>query len=372
MKNSKKYDYLIVGSGLFGSTCAFELNKKGFRVLVIEKRDHVGGNIYTKNINGINVHLYGAHIFHTDKKEIWDYINQFANFNNFVNSPLANYNGEIYHLPFNMNTFCDLWSDVKTPEDAKAKIEEEKSKFRFDEPSNLEEQAITLVGPTIYKKLIKEYTEKQWGRDCRELPPFIIKRIPVRFTFDNNYFTDPFQGIPVGGYTQIIEKMLKGVDVILNSDFFDKKDYYLKIANRIIYCGMIDEFYNYKHGHLEYRSLRFDIKEFPIKSFQNNAVVNYTSHDKPFTRIIEHKFFEFGNQDNTIVSYEYPEKYKAGLIPYYSVNNNQNDSLYNKYIEEAKKDSNIYFGGRLGMYKYFDMDDTIIEALHLVKVLLDE
>ena len=368
----KKYDYLVVGSGLFGSTCAYELSRRGFKVLVLEKRNHVGGNIYTKNIDGINVHLYGPHIFHTDKKEIWEYINQFSKFNNFINCPIAVYRNERYHLPFNMNTFCELWDDVKTPEDAKRHIEEEKNRFNIKEPANLEEQAIALVGYTIYKKLIKEYTEKQWGRDCKEMPPFIIKRIPVRFTFDNNYFTDPYQGIPVDGYTAIINKMLKMSDVRINTDFLANKDRYLSLAKHIIYTGPIDEYFNFKFGHLEYRSLRFRFRKLNVSDYQGNAVVNYTSHVKKYTRIIEHKHFEFGKQSTTIISYEYPDKYENGKIPYYSINSEKNNELYNKYLLESKKDNKVVFGGRLGSYRYYDMDDTIIAALDLIRGLINE
>lgn len=368
----KKYNFLIVGSGFFGSTCAYELTKRGYKVLVVDKREHIGGNCYTKETNGINVHVYGPHIFHTDKEEIWAYMQQFAEFNNFINCPLANYHGEIYHLPFNMNTFCALWNDVKTAEDAKKKIEEEKASFKVENPKNLEEQAINLVGLTIYKKLIKEYTEKQWGRDCKELPSFIIKRLPVRFTFDNNYFTDPYQGIPIGGYTKIIEKMLAGSEVLLKTDFIKEKNRLSLLADKVIYTGPIDEFYDYKFGDLEYRTLRFVVKELPIQSFQGNAVVNYTSHEQDYTRIIEHKFFEFGTQPNTIISYEYPEKFTKGAIPYYTVNNDKNNAIYEKYLEESKKDTNIYFGGRLGSYRYYDIDDTVFEALKLVKVILNE
>ena len=365
-----KYNYLIVGSGLFGSTCAYELTKAGFSVLVIEKRSHIGGNVYTKNVKGINVHVYGPHIFHTDNLDIWKYVNQFAKFNNFINSPLANYHGELYHLPFNMNTFCELWSDVKTSDDAKKHIDEEKKKFDIFEPRNLEEQAISLVGETIFKKLIKEYTEKQWGKDCKELPPSIIKRIPVRFEFNNNYFTDKYQGIPEGGYTQIIEKMLLGSDILLDTNFLDNKEKYLGMAQHVIYTGMIDEFFGYKYGPLEYRSLKFETDELNIPSFQGNAVINYTSHEKPFTRIIEHKFFEFGKQPITIISREYPDRFEKGKIPYYTINDEKNQTLLEKYQQEAKKFRNIYFGGRLGSYHYYDMDDVIVEALKLTKELI--
>ena len=367
-----KYDFLVVGSGLFGATCAYELHRRGFTVLVLEKRNHIGGNVYTKNIDGINVHVYGPHIFHTDKKHIWDYINQFAVFNNFVNMPLANYYGEIYHLPFNMNTFCALWKDVKTPEDARKHIEEEKKHSVCSNPTNLEEQAISLVGTTIYKKLIKEYTEKQWGRSCCDLPPFIIKRLPVRFTFDNNYFTDPYQGIPKGGYTSIIEKMLSGIEIILNTDFIKNRNQYEKMASRIIYTGQIDEFFDFKFGRLEYRSLRFEIEKKNLKSFQNNAVVNYTGHDKKFTRIIEHKFFEFGNQPFTIISKEYPDQYIYGKIPYYSINDEKNNILYEKYRIESLKNKKYIFGGRLGSYRYYDMDDVVYEAIELCRKLTNE
>lgn len=367
-----KYDYLIVGSGLFGATCAYELTKAGSSVIVIEKRNHIGGNVYTKNVKGINVHIYGPHIFHTDNLDIWKYVNRFAKFNNFINSPLANYHGEIYHLPFNMNTFCELWSDVKTSDDAKKHIDEEKKKFSISEPKNLEEQAISLVGETIFKKLIKEYTEKQWGKDCKELPPSIIKRIPVRFEFNNNYFTDKYQGIPEGGYTRIIEKMLSGSDILLETDFLSNKEKYLEMAKCIIYTGMIDEFFDYKYGPLEYRSLRFETDELNIPSFQGNAVVNYTSHEKQFTRIIEHKFFEFGKQPFTIISREFPDRFEKGKIPYYTINDEKNQTLLYKYQEDARKLKNIHFGGRLGSYHYYDMDDVIAEALKLTKELIND
>ena len=368
----KKYDFLIVGSGIFGSTCAYELHKRGFSVLVLEKRNHIGGNVFTKNIDEINVHMYGPHIFHTDKKEVWDYICKFAKFNDFINTPIANYHGEKYHLPFNMNTFVELWKDVKTPEDAKKRIAEEQSKFNIEEPRNLEEQALKLVGYTIFKKLIKEYTEKQWGKDCKELPPFIIKRLPLRFTFDNNYFNDPYQGIPCGGYTNIIEKMLKGIDVVLNVDYLKQKNKYSSLAKTIIYTGPIDEYYNYEFGHLEYRSLKFEIERLNIPSFQGNAVVNYTSHDQKYTRIIEHKFFEFGNLPNTVISKEYPCKFEPGLIPYYTVNDEKNEKLYSRYKEKSLNEKNIIFCGRLGSYKYYDMDDAIFEALKMCRRLIGE
>ena len=369
----KKYDYLIVGSGLYGSVCAYELHKRGYKVLVIDKRNHLGGNIYTENVEGINVHVYGAHIFHTSNKEIWDYVNQFADFNNFVNSPMARYKNEIYNLPFNMNTFVELWPDVKTPEDAKNRIEEEKKAYHVDNPKNLEEQAINLVGTTIYEKLIKGYTAKQWGRDCKDLPAFIIKRLPVRFTFDNNYFNDRYQGIPNGGYTQIIEKMLSGVEVRLNEDFFDSKEKYLEDADKVIYTGTIDSFFNFCFGELEYRTVRFETEILGTPNYQGNAVINYTEQHIPFTRIIEHKHFEFNlNTPKTVISREYPASWKQGDEPYYPVNDERNSSLFAKYQEEAKKHPNIYFGGRLGLYKYLDMDKVILEALNFIKELLHE
>ncbi len=358
------YDYLIVGSGLYGSICAYELNKKGYKVLVIDKRNHIAGNIYTKNIEGINVHKYGAHIFHTSNKEVWDYINNFAKFNNYINQPVARYKNELYNLPFNMNTFTKLWSDVFTPNEAKEKIEAEKAKYHIEKPKNLEEQAINLVGTTIYEKLIKGYTAKQWGRKCTELPAFIIKRLPVRFTFDNNYFNDRYQGIPIGGYTKIIEKMLEGIDVKLESNYLDNKEYYNSIARNIIYTGPIDEFFNFKFGALEYRTVRFEEEIVDTNNYQGNAVVNYTDYDIPYTRIIEHKHFEFDlTSPKTVISKEYSTSWKQGDEPYYPVNNDINNNLYLKYKEEAKRLSNIHFGGRLGSYKYYDMDKVIKEAL---------
>ncbi len=364
------YDYLIVGSGLYGSICAYELNKKGYKVLVIDKRNHIAGNIYTKNIEGINVHKYGAHIFHTSNKEVWDYINSFAEFNNYINQPVARYKNELYNLPFNMNTFTKLWSDVFTPDEAKEKIEAEKAKYHIDEPKNLEEQAINLVGTTIYEKLIKGYTAKQWGRKCTELPAFIIKRLPVRFTFDNNYFNDRYQGIPIGGYTKIIEKMLEGIDVKLESNYLDNKEYYNSIANNIIYTGPIDEFFNFKFGALEYRTVRFEEEILDTNNYQGNAVVNYTDYDIPYTRIIEHKHFEFDCvSPKTVISKEYSTSWKQGDEPYYPVNNDINNNLYLKYKEEAMKLSNIHFGGRLGSYKYYDMDKIIKEALDYIDTI---
>ena len=360
-----KYDYLIVGSGLYGSICAYELNKKGYKCLIIDKRDHIGGNIYTENIEGINVHKYGAHIFHTSNKDVWNYINQFAEFNNYINSPVARYKNELYNLPFNMNTFTKLWPDVFTPEDAKNKIENEKKSYNVSNPKNLEEQAINLVGVTIYEKLIKGYTAKQWGKKCSELPPFIIKRLPVRFTFNNNYFNDIYQGIPIGGYTKIIEKMLKGIDIKLNCDFFKERKELESISENIIYTGPIDRYFDYKYGMLEYRTVKFENEILNMPNYQGNAVINYTDFEIPYTRIIEHKHFEFDTTSpKTIISKEYSTKWKKGNEPYYPINDDKNNNLYLKYKEEADRLSNVYFGGRLGQYKYFDMDKVIIEALN--------
>lgn len=360
------YDYLIVGAGLFGSIFAYEMNKKGKKCLIIEKRDHIGGNIFTEKIEDINVHKYGAHIFHTDKKEIWEYIQQFADFNRFTNSPVANYKGELYNLPFNMNTFYQMWG-VKTPEEAKKIIENQKKEFHIDNPKNLEEQAINLVGKDIYEKLIKGYTEKQWGKKCTELPAFIIKRLPVRFTFDNNYFNDNYQGIPIGGYTQIIEKLLEGIPVKLNTNFFDNKEKWLNIADKILFTGMIDEYYEYCYGELEYRSLKFESETLDTDNYQGNAVVNYTEAEIPFTRIIEHKHFEGTDSNKTIITKEYPKLWHKGLEPYYPVNNESNNQLYEKYVKLASNEPNIIFGGRLGNYKYYDMWQVIDEALKTVK-----
>ena len=366
-----KYDYLIVGSGLFGSTFAYEMTKKGKKCLVLERRNHVGGNLYCENINGINVHKYGAHIFHTSNKNIWNYVNQFTEFNNYVNSPIANYNGSLYNLPFNMNTFTKIWPDVITPEDAKKRIEFERNELNGKEPSNLEEQAISLVGRSIYEKLIKGYTEKQWGKDCKELPAFIIKRLPVRYTFDNNYFNDRYQGIPIEGYNTIIEKMLEKSDVILNVDYLKEKKKYNNMAKNVLYTGMIDEYFNYSLGNLEYRSLRFDNEVLPnIDNYQGNAVINYTDRNTPYTRIIEHKHFEFKDCHGTIITREYPNDWTIGDEAYYPVNDEKNNVLYNKYLELADKEKNVIFGGRLGHYKYYDMDKVIIEALNLVNKIV--
>ena len=363
----QEYDYLIVGSGLFGSVFAYEANKKGKKCLVIDKRNHIAGNIYTKEIEGIQVHMYGAHIFHTSNEKIWNYINQFAKFNRYTNSPIARYKNELYNLPFNMNTFNKLWG-VFTPSEAKQKIKEEKSSANIEEPQNLEEQAISLVGKTIYEKLIKGYTEKQWGQKCTELPSFIIKRLPVRFTYDNNYFNDTYQGIPIGGYTQIIEKLLHGIDLKLNYDYFDHRNELKNIAKKIIFTGPIDKFYDYKFGKLEYRSLKFETEILDIDNYQGNAVVNYTDLEIPYTRIIEHKHFEFNTQSNkTIITREYPDVANENKEIYYPINNDKNNSLYEKYKTLANNDKNIIFGGRLGQYKYYDMHKVIEEALACAK-----
>ena len=362
----KKYDYLIVGTGLFGAIFAYEANKRGKKCLVIEKRSHIAGNIYTEEIEGIQVHKYGAHIFHTSNKEVWDYINQFSEFNRYTNSPIARYKDEVYNMPFNMNTFNKLW-EVFTPDEAKQKINQELEEAKIDEPKNLEEQAIKLVGKTIYEKLVKGYTEKQWGQKATELPSFIIKRLPVRFTYDNNYFNDKYQGIPVGGYTQIIEKMLSGIEVKLNYDYFEHKVELENIAQETVFTGPIDKFYDYQFGELEYRSLRFETEILEKENYQGNAVVNYTEYEVPYTRIIERKHFEYGNQPKTVITKEYPDSWNKNKEAYYPINNEKNNLLYEKYRELSKKDSNIIFGGRLGQYKYFDMHIVIEEALKCVQ-----
>ena len=365
-----KYDYLIVGSGLYGSIFAREATNKGYKCLVIDKRDNVGGNIYTEKVEGINVHKYGAHIFHTNNQKVWDYITQFVTFNRFTNSPVANYKGELYSLPFNMYTFNKMWG-VVTPEEATGKIEEQKKEIA-GEPQNLEEQAISLVGRDIYEKLIKGYTEKQWGRDCKELPAFIIKRLPVRLTFDNNYFNALYQGIPVGGYTKMIENILDGIEVRLGEDYLEKKDYWNGLAKKVVYTGPIDAFFEYKLGTLEYRSVRFENEILDIPNFQGNAAVNYTDRETPWTRIIEHKWFEFGKDENgndlpkTIISREFSSEWKPGDEPYYPVNDVKNGVLYLKYKELADKEDKVIFGGRLGEYKYYDMDATVASVLEYV------
>ena len=363
------YDYLVVGSGLFGSIFAYEANKKGYKCLVIDKRSHVGGNIYTEEIEGIQVHKYGAHIFHTSNKMVWEYIQQFTEFNRFTNSPIAYYKGEIFNMPFNMNTFNRLWG-VVTPEEAQKKIAEQIYQSGIKEPKNLEEQAISLVGKDIYEKLIKGYTQKQWGRACNELPSFIIKRLPVRFTYDNNYFNDLYQGIPIGGYTQIIEKMLDGIEVYTNYDFFEHKEELQKMAKKIVFTGMIDQYFDYCYGELEYRSLKFEEEVLDCSNYQGNAVVNYNEYEIPYTRVIEHKHFEFGQQEKTVITREYPEKWEKGDEPYYPMNDEKNNKLYEKYKLLADKEKDVIFGGRLGMYKYFDMHHVIEEALKCVSLYL--
>jgi UDP-galactopyranose mutase len=404
----QKYDYLIVGAGLFGATFAYEAKKRGKTCLVIDKRDHIAGNIYTKKVDDINVHVYGAHIFHTSDKKIWDYVNQFAEFNNYINSPIAAYHDETYNLPFNMNTFSRMWN-IRTPEEAKAKIDEQRNAYIEEmkakrgipadqpfEPQNLEEQALSLAGRDVYEKLIKGYTEKQWGRPCTELPSFIIKRLPFRFVYDNNYFNDRYQGIPIGGYTQIIEKMLEGIDVQTGEDYFKVvgreepeprtgdteipedeiianphagvlSDGSTFLFDKILFTGQIDQYYDYHFGPLEYRSVRFETEELNTDNYQGNAVVNYTAREVPYTRIIEHKHFEFGKQPKTIISREYSSEWKPGVEPYYPVNNEKNNALYQQYAALASKEDDVLFGGRLGLYKYYDMDKDIIAALKLVE-----
>lgn len=358
-----KYDYLIVGAGLFGAVFAQQAKKSGKNVLVIDRRDHIGGNVYTQEIEGINVHTYGAHIFHTNNKEVWNYVNSFVEFNRFTNSPVANYHGEIYSLPFNMYTFNKMWG-VVTPEEAAEKIEEQKQNAGITEPQNLEEQAISLVGVDIYEKLVKGYTEKQWGRPCNQLPAFIIKRLPVRFTFDNNYFDALYQGIPMGGYTKMVENILQGIEVRLGVDYLDNKEELDTLADKVIYTGAIDAYFNYKLGTLEYRSVRFETEVLDIPNFQGNAAVNYTDQETPWTRIIEHKWFEFGTQPKTVISREYSSEWKLGDEPYYPVNDEKNSMLYRKYAELAASEKKIIFGGRLGEYKYYDMDKVIESALN--------
>ena len=359
-----KYDYLVVGAGLYGAVFAYEAKKKGKTCLVIDKRDHIAGNIYCENVSGINVHKYGAHIFHTSDKKIWEYVNQFAEFNNYINSPVARYKNELYNLPFNMNTFSKMWN-IATPQEAKDIIASQIADLNITEPKNLEEQALSLVGKDVYEKLIKGYTEKQWGRDCKDLPSFIIKRLPLRFIYDNNYFNDRYQGIPIGGYTKIVEKMLDGIEVRLNTNYLDNREEFDAMADKIVYTGMIDQFYEYKLGVLEYRSVRFETEELPMENYQGNAVVNYTEREVPYTRIIEHKHFEFGKQPTTIISREYSSEWKKGDEPYYPVNNDKNNALYQQYKELADKEHKVIFGGRLGGYKYYDMDKVIAAALEM-------
>ena len=366
----KKYDYLIVGAGLFGAVFAHEAKEAGKTCLVIDKRNHIAGNIYTDKVKDIDVHQYGAHIFHTSNETVWNYVNRFAKFNRYTNSPVANYKGEIYNMPFNMNTFNKLWG-VVTPQEAQAKIEEQKAAYHVENPQNLEEQAISLIGPDVYTKLVKGYTEKQWGKRATELPSFIIKRLPVRFTYDNNYFNDDYQGIPVEGYTKMIERMLDGVEVKLEEDFLKNREAFMEQADKIVYTGMIDEYYNYCYGELEYRSLNFETEVLEgVENYQGNAVVNYTEYEVPYTRIIEHKHFTYGTQPDTVITREYPKTWSKGDEPYYPMNDEKNLNLYEKYTELAAKEGNVIFGGRLGMYKYYDMDDTIEAALNCVQAEL--
>lgn len=358
----KRYDYLIVGAGLYGAVFARELTRRGKSCLVIDRRNHVAGNIYTEKMAGINVHKYGAHIFHTSDREVWEYVNQFAEFNNYVNSPLAVYRDELYNLPFNMNTFSKMWG-IRTPKEARQMIERQVAELGITEPQNLEEQALSLVGTDVYTKLIKGYTEKQWGRDCRELPAFIIRRLPCRFTYDNNYFNDRWQGIPIGGYTQMVEKMLEGADVLLQTDYFDLIREQPELAHTVVHTGCIDEFFGYRLGALKYRSVRFETEELPEENYQGNAVVNYTDREVPYTRVIEHKHFEFGKQPTTVISREYSAEWKPGLEPYYPVNDAENSALYAQYQQLAAQQENVIFGGRLGQYRYYDMDKVIRAAM---------
>ena len=360
-----KYDFLIVGAGLFGAVIAHEAIKRGKKCLVIDRRDHIGGNIYTEEVEGIQVHKYGAHIFHTSDKEVWDYVNQFAEFNHYVNSPVAVYKDELYNLPFNMNTFSKMWN-IRTPKEAKDIIAAQIAELGIKEPANLEEQALSLAGRDVYEKLVKGYTEKQWGRDCKELPAFIIRRLPLRFTYDNNYFNDRYQGIPIGGYTAVVEKLLEGAEVRTGVDFLKEREQYEVLADQIIYTGMIDEYYGYRLGALEYRSVKFETEVLDCDNYQGNAVVNYTEREVPYTRIIEHKHFEFGKQEKTVISREYSSEWKVGDEPYYPVNDEKNSELYAKYQELAAREEKVIFGGRLGAYKYYDMDKVIRAALDLL------
>lgn len=373
-----QYDYLIVGSGLFGSTFAHFATKQGKSCLVIDKRPYLGGNLYCENIEGINVHKYGAHIFHTNSKEVWDFVNSIVEFNRYTNSPVANYRGKLYNLPFNMNTFYQMWG-VRIPEEAQLKIEEQKAEAiarmymeGVKEPRNLEEQAQLLIGKDIYEKLIKGYTEKQWGRKCTELPAFIIKRLPVRFVFDNNYFNDRYQGIPIGGYTKMVEKLLEGADVLLNTDYFEFRREHPSVAEKTVYTGTIDAYFDYCYGPLEYRSVRFETERLEVENYQGNAVVNYTEREVPYTRIIEHKHFEKGTQPFTIISREYSSYWEKGIEPYYPINDEKNGALYQKYRELAASEPNVIFGGRLGQYRYYDMDKVILAAWDCCKQEFDE
>ena len=357
----KKYDYILVGSGLYSGVFAWYAKQHGKFCLVVEKRDHIGGNVYCEETEGIHVHKYGAHIFHTSNKEVWQFVNSLAEFNRYTNSPVANYKGEMYNMPFNMNTFSKMWN-ISTPDQAKEIIEDQKKEVT-SEPRNLEEQAISLVGREIYEKLVKGYTEKQWGRDCTELPAFIIKRLPVRYTYDNNYFNDLYQGIPIGGYNVIIHRLFEGCDIETGVDYLEKKDYYDSLGEKIVYTGTIDAYYKYQFGKLEYRSLRFESEILDEENHQGVAVVNYTDRETPYTRIIEHKHFEFGTQPKTVITREYPVTWQEGMEPYYPVNDEKNQALYQKYAKLAEKEENVIFGGRLGEYKYYDMDKVIASAM---------
>ena len=356
------YDYLVVGAGLYGAAFARQVMDAGKSVLVIDKRDHIGGNVYTEEVEGIQVHKYGAHIFHTNDKTVWDYVNRFAEFNRYTNSPVANYHGQLYSLPFNMYTFNKMWG-VVTPQEAEAKIAAQRAAAGITEPKNLEEQAISLVGTDIYEKLVKGYTEKQWGRPCTELPSFIIKRLPVRLTFDNNYFNARYQGIPMGGYTKMVENMLSGIAVQLGQDYLADRESWNALADKVVYTGSIDSYFGYRLGHLSYRSVRFETEVLDIPNYQGNAVVNYTDRETPFTRIIEHKFFEFGTQPKTVISREYSSEWQPGVEPYYPVNDEKNTALYEAYKALADKETNTIFGGRLGEYRYYDMDAVLLRAL---------
>lgn len=362
----KNYDFLIVGAGLYGAVFAHEMTKRGKSCLVIEKRNHIGGNVYTEEIEGISVHKYGAHIFHTSDEEVWEYMKQFGKFNHYINSPVAIYKDELYNLPFNMNTFSKLWG-IRTPKEAKEIIDRQKESFQIKEPSNLEEQALSLAGKDVYEKLIKGYTEKQWGRDCKELPPSIIKRLPFRFRYDNNYFNDPYQGIPIGGYTKMIEKMFKGSEILLDTDFFAFRKEHPDIADTIVYTGPLDQYFEYEYGVLSYRTVRFETEVLDTDNYQGNAVVNYTEREVPYTRIIEHKHFEFGTSPKTVISREYPTEWKMGMEPYYPINDKENEELAGKYRRRAEEEKGVIFGGRLGNYQYYDMDKVVRAALDKVR-----
>jgi len=364
-----KYDYLIVGAGLYGAVMAHEFHQRGKKCLVIDRRDHIAGNIYCEDIEGIHVHKYGAHIFHTSDKKIWDYMNQFAEFNHYINSPVAVYKDELYNLPFNMNTFSKMWG-IRTPQEAKEMIARQVEEAGITEPKNLEEQCLSLVGRDVFEKLVKGYTEKQWGRDCKDLPSFIIRRLPVRFTYDNNYFNDRYQGIPTGGYTAVVERMLEGIEVRTNTDFFKFREEHPDIAEKIIFTGMIDEYFGYQLGALEYRSVRFETEVLDCENYQGNAVVNYTDKEVPYTRIIEHKHFEFGKQEKTVISREYSSEWQVGMEPYYPVNDAKNSELYAEYKKLAEAEENVTFGGRLGNYQYYDMDKVVGAALAAAEAIL--